>query len=122
MKCITVVIPRVLPEWDASVEPGSNSTSFGWFQQMRTTESGKKVKTKLKCPKCNEGQMSRVARRGFFRRRVFSFFGFYPWECAFCRKQFLIRKRGGAYRKADPTADMRSYEDRPPAPQGSQSR
>jgi ribosomal protein L37AE/L43A len=57
-------------------------------------------KQKLRCPNCHEEQLSRIARRGFLRTRIFSLFGFYPWECAICRKEFLIRKRGAAYRKS----------------------
>lgn len=38
--------------------------------------------------------MARQAREGFFQKKVFSFFGFYPWECAYCRVHKLMHNRG----------------------------
>jgi hypothetical protein len=54
---------------------------------------------KLQCPNCRQDQLARIARRGFMREHVYSMFGYYPWECAICRREFMIRKRGAAYRK-----------------------
>lgn len=71
--------------------------------RMRTADSRKAMKTRLCCPRCRQDQLARIARRGFLRQRVLPFFGFYPWECAICRKEFLKRKRGAAYRKTRPT-------------------
>ena len=58
------------------------------------------MKKTLTCPNCRHQQLARIARRGFLRERLFPIFGFYPWECAMCRRQFLLRKRGAAYRKS----------------------
>lgn len=58
------------------------------------------MKKKLRCPNCRREQLARIARHGFLRRKLFPVFGFYPWECAICRRQFMLWKRGGAYRKA----------------------
>jgi ribosomal protein L37AE/L43A len=58
------------------------------------------MKTKLTCPHCRREQLARIARRGFLRQKLFPAFGFYPWECSMCRRQFLLRKRGGVYRKS----------------------
>jgi DNA-directed RNA polymerase subunit RPC12/RpoP len=57
------------------------------------------MKKKLRCPNCRHEQLARIARHGFLRKKVFSIFGFYPWECAICRRQFMLWKRGAAYRK-----------------------
>lgn len=57
------------------------------------------MKTKLVCPGCGHEQLARIARRGFLRKKVYPLLGFYPWECAMCRKEFLIRKRGAGYRR-----------------------
>ena len=59
------------------------------------------MKKKLPCPACRHEQLARIARRGFARQRLWPIFGYYPWECAMCRRQFLLRKRGAAYRKAN---------------------
>lgn len=77
------------------------------------------MRTKLRCPHCRQPQLARVARRGFFREKVWPFFGFYPWECAICRKEFLIRKRGAAYRKVNRSAEAGKYRD--PAPSAERS-
>jgi ssDNA-binding Zn-finger/Zn-ribbon topoisomerase 1 len=65
------------------------------------------MKTKLVCPACGHEQLARIARRGFLRKKLYPILGFYPWECAMCRKEFLIRKRGAGYRRvssASPSA------------------
>lgn len=87
---------------------------------MRTSDQRKSVRMKLRCPNCHQEQLARIARRGFMRQHVYSKFGFYPWECAICRREFLIRKRGAAYRKVSvPSAPI---NDRAPSPEGSSSR
>ena len=63
-----------------------------------------KMKTKLVCPACGHEQLARIARRGFLRTKVYPLLGFYPWECAMCRKEFLIRKRGAGYRRVSSAA------------------
>ncbi|MGC2618064.1 MAG: hypothetical protein WA414_03430 [Acidobacteriaceae bacterium] len=78
------------------------------------------MRTKLQCPHCKQEQLARIARRGFFRERVFPKFGYFPWECAICRNEFLIRKRGGAYRKASTSSTV--IKDRTPAPEGNTPR
>lgn len=60
------------------------------------------MKTRLRCPKCRQEQLSRIARFGFLRNHIYPLFGYYPWECAICRRQVLIRKRGGSYRRVSP--------------------
>lgn len=69
------------------------------------------MRTKLRCPHCRQPHLARIARRGFFRQRVWPIFGLYPWECAICRREFLMRKRGGAYRKVTRPADAGKYRE-----------
>jgi ribosomal protein L37AE/L43A len=61
--------------------------------------SRKSLRTRLQCPNCGQEHLERIARQGFLSKEVYPLFGFYPWECAICRKEFLIRKRGGSYRR-----------------------
>lgn len=70
-------------------------------------------RTKPLCPKCRHEQLARIARNGFLRKSLFPIFGFYPWECGFCRRQFILRRRGVRRIK---------YPSRTanPAPQGAQ--
>jgi hypothetical protein len=75
---------------------------------------------KLQCPNCRQEQLARIARRGFMRKHVYTLFGYYPWECAICRREFLVRKRGAAYRKV--SAPSMPISDRTPSPEGTTSR
>jgi ribosomal protein L37AE/L43A len=65
----------------------------------RCRSGEKDMKTKLVCPACGHEQLARIARRGFLRQKLYPMLGFYPWECAMCRKEFLIRRRGAGYRR-----------------------
>ena len=46
------------------------------------------------CPGCSSPYLRRVRREGFMRKRVYAYFGYFPWECAICRKTFMLRVRG----------------------------
>lgn len=54
-------------------------------------------RVKLECPQCRQQQLARIARRGFLRNRIYPIVGLYPWQCAICGKQYLIRKRSAGY-------------------------
>lgn len=47
----------------------------------------------IACPKCSSGHVRREERKGFLEERVYSYFGFYPWQCYKCRHKFLYKKR-----------------------------
>ena len=90
----------------AEAAANSNKTQM---QRHRLLDSVQGMKTKVRCSKCKQDKASRVARVGFLRRRVYSLFGFYPWECGICRSQFLARKRGGSYRKSSKARTPSGY-------------
>jgi|HubBroStandDraft_5_1064220.scaffolds.fasta_scaffold36587_3 hypothetical protein len=46
----------------------------------------------MHCRECGTG-LRRLARKGFLQLKVFSFFGYYPWECPVCRKPIMVRKQ-----------------------------
>lgn len=75
---------------------------------------------KLQCPNCHQEQLARIARRGFMREHVYPKFGYYPWECAICRREYLIRKRGAAYRKV--SVPSTPINDRTPSTESTSSR
>ncbi len=77
----------------------------------------REMKIKLVCPSCGHEQLARIARRGFLRQKLYPILGFYPWECAICRKEFIIRKRGAGYRRASSATD--ASRDKVVAPEGS---
>jgi len=60
---------------------------------------GSKTKTKLKCPRCGQKEMARVSRRGFWQERILPMFGRYPWQCAICGEERMLRRRGATIRK-----------------------
>jgi hypothetical protein len=51
------------------------------------------VQAPVHCPHCGARALYRRERRGFLQRRVFPRLGFYPWNCASCRKSALLRLR-----------------------------
>ncbi|MFP5227045.1 MAG: hypothetical protein ACLGXA_05405 [Acidobacteriota bacterium] len=51
--------------------------------------------------------MARIARRGFLQERVFPLFGRYPWQCAICGAQRLLRRRGATIRRTDSRSEQR---------------
>ncbi len=60
--------------------------------------TGTRTKTKLKCPKCGQREMARIARRGILRERVYPLLGMYPWQCPICGEELLLRRRGAKIR------------------------
>ncbi len=43
--------------------------------------------------------MARVSRRGFWQERVLPMLGRYPWQCAICGEERILRRRGVTIRK-----------------------
>lgn len=48
----------------------------------------------VSCPECGSPYVRRVRREGFLQTRIYSRFGYYPWECAICRKTNMLKVRG----------------------------
>lgn len=57
------------------------------------------------CPQCGKGRIHRIERSTFMERYIFSFFGYFPWECPLCRKPLLLKKRGVRRRRPIPSAE-----------------
>ncbi len=38
-------------------------------------------------------QARRIRQKGFWQRVFLRRFGYYPWECRFCRSTFVLKKR-----------------------------
>ena len=55
----------------------------------------------LLCPRCGEGIPHRLEREGFLEKRIYSFFGFYPWSCKNCRAKFYLKRRYRGRRKSE---------------------
>ncbi len=47
-----------------------------------------------RCSNCGSQDLRRVNRSGVWQRQILTFFGFYPWECVFCRERQLLRDEG----------------------------
>jgi ribosomal protein L37AE/L43A len=63
--------------------------------------TGVLTKTKVLCPRCGAKEMARVSRQGFWQERVLPMFGRYPWQCAICGEERVLRRRGAVIRKAE---------------------
>ena len=50
------------------------------------------IKTHVPCPECGY-EMRRAERKGFLQRIVYSFFGYYPWQCPLCKGHFMLKRR-----------------------------
>jgi hypothetical protein len=48
----------------------------------------------MDCPKCKAGLLSRVKRQGFLENKFLSRLGYFPWECATCRRRIRVKTRG----------------------------
>jgi hypothetical protein len=44
-------------------------------------------------------EMARIARRGVLREQIYPLLGLYPWQCAICGKELMLRRRGAVIRK-----------------------
>ena len=46
------------------------------------------------CPHCGSGRTARTKRKTFLQILVLHRFGLFPWECNYCRKDFMYKNRG----------------------------
>ena len=51
------------------------------------------VDAPMECPRCKDRALYRQDRRGFLQRKLYAWFGLYPWKCASCRRPALLRLR-----------------------------
>ena len=49
---------------------------------------------KRKCTRCESNEFRRLNRVGFFERQLLPVFGFFPWECALCRRKSYLHNEG----------------------------
>lgn len=63
-------------------------------QAKKYTSSSHKTSSRLDCPACHSFGLHRGERKGFWQKLVASRFGYYPWECTFCREKHLLKDRG----------------------------
>ena len=54
-----------------------------WFEIM-----------KKQCDRCSGKFFRRLNRKGFMERTVLPHLGFFPWECALCRRKVVLRTDG----------------------------
>lgn len=47
----------------------------------------------LKCRNCKQHGLRRERKNGFFQMYFFPRLGYFPWECVFCRRISLYRRR-----------------------------
>jgi predicted RNA-binding Zn-ribbon protein involved in translation (DUF1610 family) len=67
-------------------------------QSVRGTLAGNVVEMVEKrdvvyCPACGGDRMYRLERKGIFQKKVFSQFGYFPWQCKECGVEVMLRKR-----------------------------
>jgi hypothetical protein len=47
----------------------------------------------MRCPKCENGIITRCKRSGWLERQVLWRFGRYPWECSLCKRRMILDLR-----------------------------
>jgi hypothetical protein len=47
---------------------------------------------RVRCDYCGNA-LRRLARQGFLQTKVYSRFGYYPWECPLCREPVMVRQQ-----------------------------
>ena len=50
--------------------------------------------SQVKCPKCQALQARRTEQKGFFQKLILQKLGYFPWQCRFCKSEFVLRNRG----------------------------
>jgi hypothetical protein len=53
----------------------------------------------MACKKCGANEMMRRKREGFLEKSIYPRFGYYPWVCAICKKEVLLKVRGDRRKK-----------------------
>jgi hypothetical protein len=48
----------------------------------------------LKCSVCGGSTLSRIRRKGFMQRVIYSRLGYYPWKCSVCKATRQMKNRG----------------------------
>lgn len=59
--------------------------------------------SQVKCPKCQALQARRMKQEGFLQKVILQKLGYFPWQCRFCKSDFVLRNRGHR-----PSSDRRS--------------
>lgn len=47
---------------------------------------------RVRCEYCGN-ELRRLARQGFMQTKIYSRFGYYPWECPLCREPMLVKQQ-----------------------------
>lgn len=58
------------------------------------------VEARRYCSRCSPGLFRRINRVTLVERTLFTWFGFYPWECVSCRRRRFFRDSGRKGRAA----------------------
>ncbi|SPE26300.1 hypothetical protein SBA5_540058 [Candidatus Sulfotelmatomonas gaucii] len=65
----------------------------GSVQQGPALAPRENLRDEVMCRFCGSDRVFRIYREGFLQRRIYSFFGFYPWRCRTCKANVMLHKR-----------------------------
>ena len=51
------------------------------------------VQMPVSCPECGQDALYRCHRKGFLQSRLYPLLGLFPWNCTYCRRSFLLKRR-----------------------------
>ena len=63
-----------------------------WKLPVKNSKHSVEGKDELRCTKCG-ATLRRLSRKGFLQDKIYSWFGYYPWECPYCRVPLMLKKR-----------------------------
>ena len=84
------VFPEPIAVWNPS-----HSQHIDLAEDAGTVEPVAFVALKT-CPNCSLPYGARTERKGFFQKKIASFFGYFPWTCKACRVNFYSKDRGAS--------------------------
>lgn len=74
---------------------GRNGSSNG--REEESEPSGRQSESedlnyRVRCEYCGNA-LRRLARQGFLQTKIYSRFGYYPWECPLCREPMMVKQQ-----------------------------
>jgi len=62
------------------------------------------------CTRCGSS-LQRLTRKGFLQNIVYRWFGYYPWQCPYCREPLLLKRQH--QRKTHHSREPAAYKHSP---------
>ena len=68
------------------------SLEAGRGNEREPSRESEDLNSRVRCEYCGNA-LRRLARQGFLQKKIYSKFGYYPWECPLCREPMLVKQQ-----------------------------